>query len=205
MGNVKQRNRRIRKRWGIILISMFCMGMVAGCQETPEDAIVRQKKSDNIKKYESNEENPEETAKKNQEGTEENQENAAEQKKNVKRVLEAPEYYKNKTSYQNDNLIIDTDAEVLVPEDEYMNTYKVTAQEMNQDLIDHITQAFFEGDKIYHEYGYFQWTKEQYQQDITTLKNIGQKGTWIPTILEPMRMGVRFLILTMSLNMMKRV
>lgn len=179
MGEVKQRKTGFRKRWGTVFISILCMGLLAGCQETPEDTIVRQKKSDNIKKYESNEEHPEE-----KQETEEEQGNPEEKKENVKRVLETPERYKNQASYQNGNLVIDTDAEILVPEGDHMNTYKVTAQEMNQELIDKITQAFFEGDKIYQEYGYFQWTKEQYQQDITMLKKFKAEGN-----LDPYNLG----------------
>ncbi|MCI9492372.1 MAG: hypothetical protein HFH42_04480 [Lachnospiraceae bacterium] len=54
MGEGKQKAKAVRKRWIIIFAAALCISYCSGCQNTPEDTIVRQKKSDNIKKYESN-------------------------------------------------------------------------------------------------------------------------------------------------------
>ena len=35
-----------------------------------------------------------------------------------------------------------------------VNTYAVSAKEVNQDLIDTVTEAFFPGEKFYHRYSY---------------------------------------------------
>ena len=45
----------IRRRRGIIFAAGFLV-VLAGCQETPKESIVKQKGADKIKEYESNEE-----------------------------------------------------------------------------------------------------------------------------------------------------
>ena len=127
MGEGKQKAKAVRKRWIIIFTTALCISVCQGCQKTPEDTIVRQKKSDNIKKYESNGDG----AKGNQEGKKDGQgeESAEVEEKEAPKVLEAPGHYKNTASYEDGALVIDTDAEVIVPEGDRMNTYKVAAAE----------------------------------------------------------------------------
>lgn len=141
---------------------MLCFGMgctlLAGCEKTPEEAIVREKGADSMKRYES----------------------GADTKNLLAERLGAPEHYKNESVYEDGRLVIDTDADVFVPETDTVNTYKVTAKEVNQELIDTVTNAFFEGDKIYQGYDYYVWTKEDLQKRITMLKKYRSEGNLDP-------------------------
>ena len=131
---------------------VLCLGMgstlLAGCEKTPKESIVREKGADSIDKYESGEDI----------------------KGALRERLKAPEHYKNESVYENGGLIVDTDADVFVPDVDTVNTYAVSAKEVNQELIDQVTNAFFKEDKIYQSYSYFEWTKDDLQQMITRLK-----------------------------------
>ena len=145
----------MKKKYRAALAAGLCMGILAGCQQTPENSIVKQKNADNIKKYETS-------------------------KGSIQEMVQAPERYVNKASYEDGVLVIDTDAEVIVPEVEAVHTYKVSAQEANQELIDKVTKIFFEGDKIYHTYSYDEPTKSWYQEEITRLKKYKAEGNIDP-------------------------
>ena len=135
----------MKKKYTAILAAGLCLSMLAGCQETPKNTIVRQKGADSVNEYES------------AEGT-------------IKDMVNAPEIYQNQAEYENGVLVIDSNAKVVLPEADAMNTYKVSAEEVNQELIDKVTNAFFEDAKFYHSYSYHEMTKEQYQEEITRLK-----------------------------------
>lgn len=143
----------------LMCVSISC-GCLAGCEKTPEEAIVREKSADSIKSYESAE------AKKTDE--------------TLRELLGAPEHYTNEKSYENGGLIIDTDAEVTVPETTAASTCAVSAKEVNQDLIDTVTKAFFDGDTVYHSFTYDEWTKSDYQEQITLLKKYKAEGNLDP-------------------------
>lgn len=141
-----------------IIAAGLCISILAGCQETPKDAIVKEKGTKSVEKYESGEDT------------------AA----SLRESLGAPEEYKNQETYENGALVIDTDAEVLLPEASTMNTYEVSAKEVNQDMIDTVSKAFFEGAKFYSGHTYSEWTKEQYQEEITRLKKYKAEGNLDP-------------------------
>lgn len=148
------------KRRAVTVFICFSMSFLclAGCEKTPEGSIVREKGVDNTKKYESGE-------------------NADDL---LRKQLNAPEHYKNEASYENGGLIIDTDADVIVPEVSAVHTYEVTAKEVNQDLIDTVTNVFFEGETVYHAFSYGEWTKDDYQERITLLKKYKAEGNLDP-------------------------
>lgn len=148
----------MKKRTHSMIAAGLCLVFLAGCQETPKDTIVRQKGADSIKSYE---------------GTEDTGDS-------LREVLGAPEHYKNKASYQEGGLIIDTDADVILPDAAAMNTYAVSAMEPDQELIDHITQAFFPDAKFYSAYSYDQWTKADYEKRLTILKKYKSEGNLDP-------------------------
>ena len=79
------------------------------CQKTPEDAIVKEKGASSIKNYQSTENT----------GT------------SLRETIKAPEHYTNKETYENGALVIDTDAEVILPEASSINTYEVSARVVN--------------------------------------------------------------------------
>ncbi|MFG6384022.1 MAG: hypothetical protein K1V96_07180 [Lachnospiraceae bacterium] len=147
-----------RKYMSIITICL-CVSVLAGCQETPKNSFVKQKGAANIKQYESMEES----------------------KNSFKDMLGVKEHYKNQATYENGVLVIDTDADVILPEINVMNTYSVSAKKVNQDMIDKVTNAFFEKeDKFYSTYSYNEWTKEEYQEEITRLKKYKAEGNLDP-------------------------
>lgn len=139
----------------------LCIALLTGCQETPKDAIVRQKGADSIKSYESAEDN-------------------ADVGGSLRETLGAPEHYANNASYEGGGLVIDTDADVILPDAGSINTYAITAKEVNQDMIDAVTNAFFDNAKFYSAYTYDQWTKQDYQDEINRLKKYKSEGNLDP-------------------------
>ncbi len=152
----------MKKKLASILAAGLCVTTLAGCQETPEDSFVKQKGAANVKEYESAEvtDSP------------------------LREILGAPEHYKSQKNYQNGALVIDTDADVILPNAKSINTYNVSAKEPNQQIIDTVTNAFFEGGKFYSSYSYNQMTKADYQEEITILKKYKAEGN-----LDPYQMG----------------
>lgn len=145
----------MNKKYLTAIAAALTVTLLTGCQETPKDSIVKQKGADNMQGYES------------ASGT-------------LREMINAPERYKNQATYENGALVIDTDAEVFLPDAESINTYKVTAEEVTQEMIDKVTNAFFDGAKFYHAYAYSQRTKEQYQAEITRLKQYKAEGNLDP-------------------------
>lgn len=151
----------MKKRYSAIFAAGLCITLLTGCQKTPEEAIVRQKGADSIKAYESAE----------------NSENTG---GSLREILGAPEHYKNEASYQGGGLVIDTDAEVILPDIDTMNTYAVSAMEPDQEMIDKVTQAFLPDATFYSIYSYNEWTKKDYQERITLLKKYKSEGNLDP-------------------------
>ncbi len=150
----------MRKQVLAVLVCVNALAMsLAGCEKTPEEAIVREKGADSIKEYESA---------------------GGEEKGTLREALGAPEHYKNEASYEDGGLVIDTDADVVVPEADTVNTYTVSAKEVNQDLIDTVTEAFFPGEKFYHRYSYDIQTKEDHRERATQLKKYKAEGNLDP-------------------------
>lgn len=148
----------MKKKYITMITVCLCISMLTGCEKTPEEAIVKEKGAESIKEYESTEETD----------------------SPLMETLKAPEHYTNQASYENGVLVIDTDADVFLPNVSKLNTYGVAAKEVNQELIDTVTKAFFEGDKIYNGWSYTSWTKEQYQEQITRLKKYKAEGNLDP-------------------------
>ncbi len=171
----------MKKRYMVITAMCLCASLLAGCQETPKDSIVREKGAASLKKYESADEALDAAADSSgaadgsQEGAGEGADAGL-----LRELLGAPERYENQASYEDGALVINTDAEVILPEASAMHTYGVSAMEADQDMIDRVTEAFFEGDKVYHMYSYTEWTKEDYQEEITRLKKYKAEGNLDP-------------------------
>lgn len=150
----------MKKKYISVIAAGLCVAMFAGCQETPKDSIVKQKGADSIKSYESAEE--------------------PEADSQLRELLGAPEHYSNKASYEGGSLVIETDADVILPEANSINTYAVSAKEVNQEMIDTVTNAFFEGGKFYSSVSYHEWTKEDYENQIAILKKYKSEGNLDP-------------------------
>ena len=112
--------------------AVFTAGLLiilAGCQETPKESIVKQKSADNIKNYESNEEVSEKDG--NEPGNQDSEETkdsldteeAAEEKEGkINEIVKAPKSYKNQMEYEGGKITVDTDAEIVLPKVDAMNT-----------------------------------------------------------------------------------
>lgn len=153
----------MKKKYISMIAAGLCISVLAGCQETPKDTIVKQKGADSIKSYESTEDvgSP------------------------LREILGAPEHYTNKAAYEDGGLVIDTDADVILPDANAINTYAVSAKEANQELIDTVTNAFFDASaKFYSAYTYDEWTKQDYQEEITRLEKYKAEGN-----LDPYELG----------------
>ncbi|MCI8484423.1 MAG: hypothetical protein HFH41_08800 [Lachnospiraceae bacterium] len=184
----------MKKKFMIIAVTGICIGILSGCQETPKNSIVKQKSADNIKNYESVEDaetsqenqDPEKdkNSTKNQDAAKDENDiknqDAQEKEGKINKMVQAPKTYKNRAEYEEGTLIIDTDAEIILPNVDSMNTYHVSAKEADQEMIDQITQIFFAGAKFYHGYDYNDWTKEDYQKDLTMLKKYKSEGNLDP-------------------------
>ena len=138
----------MRKKYKILFVLSLCVSMVAGCEKTPDDLIVKEKGAENIAAYESGEDTGD----------------------LLRETLGIPEHYIKESVYEDGGLVIDTDAEVIVPDVNSIDTVNVTAREGNQELIDTVTKAFFEGDKIYNGVSYSRMTKAEIEKQITILK-----------------------------------
>lgn len=138
----------MRRKYKIWFAIGLCITMMAGCEKTPDELIVKEKGAGNIAAYESGEESGD----------------------LLRETLGIPEHYTKESVYEDGGLVIDTDAEVIVPDVSSIDTVNVTAREGNQELIDTVTKAFFEGDKIYNGVSYDRMTKAEIENQITILK-----------------------------------
>lgn len=111
----------------VLAAMCVCAVLFSGCEKTPENVIVREKGKQSIQKYESGE---------SAGGS------LAEQ-------LEAPQHYSNLVSYEDGRLVIDTDADVWIPDAEEVHIYEVTAKKETQQMVDDVTEVFFPGAKFY--------------------------------------------------------
>lgn len=153
-------NKRLWRRLGAAVIaSSLVMGAIAGCEKTPENSIIKEKGSKAIKGYESLGED---------EGV------------SLVDKLNIPEHYTNNASYEDGGLVIDTDAQVIVPQVSSMDTINVSALKADSALLDMVTKAFFGDSKIYDATTYLRQTKEQLQNQLTQLKKYKAEGNIDP-------------------------
>lgn len=148
----------MKKKCRIVIVVGCTISLLAGCEKTPEETIVKEKGTESIQNYESGEKTD----------------------KSLRDMLGAPEHYTNNASYENGGLIIDTDADIILPEVSNINTISVSAKAADQKLIDTVTNTFFRGDKIYNAWSYQKMTKEDIQEKITLLKKYKAEGNMDP-------------------------
>ena len=86
----------MRKR-NVLVAILFCLvttGVMSGCEKTPEDVIVTEKKKDNMANYET----------------------AEDTETKIREAMAIPDSYQNEVSSEDGRLVIDTDATISVPD-----------------------------------------------------------------------------------------
>lgn len=136
----------------------ICALLCSGCEKTPENVIVREKGSGSIQKYESTEA---------REGS-------------LAKQLGVPKHYSSRDSYEDGRLVIDTDADIFVPDVTDVHTYAVTQKKVTQKMVDDVTEVFFPEAKFYSADSGYSYTKEYYQKKITELKKYRAEGNLDP-------------------------
>ena len=94
--------------------------------------------------------------------------------------LGAPETYQNESVDATGKLKILTDAVVEIPDAEKVPTIAVSQRPFEQELIDRITDTFFQGAVIYDSYGFYQMTKSDWQERLEELKGYAAQGNLDP-------------------------
>ena len=162
------------------------MGMLAGCAQTPESSLVRQKGSkalDYYKEADSNVDMVESDSSADQTttsqstgtadqatATDDSTDNTSAARTTIRDLINAPETYKSQVTDDTAKLVVNTDASVEIPDVEKISAISVTPAEVTQDLLDRITDAFFSDAKIYTADSYYVQTKDEIKQKIDELK-----------------------------------
>ena len=131
--------------------------VLTGCEKTPEDVVVREKGIKSIQEYESTES----------------------MGSSLYESLNVPKHYTNRRSYEDGRLVVDTDADIVLPDVDAISTYAVTAQTADQAMIDLVSEVFLPEAKFYHS-EYLTNTKEDCRKKITELKKYKAEGNLDP-------------------------
>ncbi len=132
----------MKKKYVLMIAAGLCMAFLIGCGKKSDESIVKKKSADNVKSYESMEDDRKDTEDDGK-GTEEKEDDP------LRKLLGAPEHYTNHASYQDGELVVDTDADIILPEVSSINTYAVSAKKFNQEMVDTVSNAFLENANIY--------------------------------------------------------
>lgn len=144
----------------------LCMGMLAGCAQTPESSLVRQKGNKALDSYKEaddkdvnmagNASSADQTTASESTGTSDtaastdvHTDNASAARTTIRDLINAPETYKSQVTDDTSKLVVNTDAAVEIPDVEKISAISVTPAAVTQDLLDGITDAFFSNAKIY--------------------------------------------------------
>ena len=141
-----------------IVACVMAASVVSGCEKTPEDVIVTEKKKDNMANYET----------------------AEDTETPLQEQLKIPDTYQNKVNSDDGILTIDTDAVVSVPDVRSVDTIKVHAIDLDQEKIDRVTKSLFGDSKIYNWITYGERTKAELQLELDELKRAAAEGNLYP-------------------------
>lgn len=175
----------------------LCMGMLAGCAQTPESSLVRQKGNKALDSYKEaddkdvnmagNASSADQTTASESTGTSDtaastdvHPDNASAARTTIRDLINAPETYKNQVTDDTSKLVVNTDAAVEIPDVEKISAISVTPAAVTQDLLDGITDAFFSNAKIYTADSYYVQTKDEIKKKIDELKEDVANGNLDP-------------------------
>ena len=145
----------MKQKLTFFFILCIVSGCLAGCEKTPEDPVVREKGVHSQKAYES--------AGDRSGGT-------------LREARLVPGHVTDRAVYEEGKLVIDTDADVTVPDVDAASTYGVSAKKGGQEMVDLVTGVFFPDAKFYHTDGFYTLTKDECQEKITELKKYRSEG-----------------------------
>lgn len=174
---------------------ILCAVLLAGCQKTPENQIVRQKGEDSIGTYREAGEREgnagtgetskaDETNGADASGTEETA-GAADTKEQdeenpLRQRLQVPQKYTAEDASDDGTYSLTADAEIQVPTVEQVGVYQVSIRQDAQEAVDQIQNAFFGDAPVYDGEKYFQMTKGEIQKKLEELKGYQAAGNLDP-------------------------
>lgn len=182
-GNLPNMRKNIKKFVGLTL----CMGLLTGCAQTPESSLVKQKGSNALDAYteaddagrvEMVEKDSSEKGKNT--ASNESAESTSSAATTIRDLINAPETYKSQVTDDSAKLVVNTDATVEVPDVEKISAISVTPAEVTQNLLDRITDAFFQDAKLYTSDSYYTQTKDEIKQTLDELKEDVAEGNLDP-------------------------
>lgn len=160
----------MKRKYIYLMSAVLCMTGLAGCVQTPEDSLVKQKGTASLGNYEEGS-SLEEKAGASEDSQGENL---------LRSVLNAPEHYENVLTDATGKLTINTDADVEIPNAGKISAINVSQHPFDQDQIDLITDVFFQGGKIYDANLMSEMTKADCMEKIQELKGYVAEGNLDP-------------------------
>lgn len=136
---------------------LICSTLLAGCAETPREAIVREKGNESMKNYREDE-----------------------QKEMLSQKLEVPEIYEYSYQSEDGKYTLNCQAKIQVPDTDTVSVFQVQQLPFEGELIDRITEGFFGDTPVYDGVKYFQMTKDQIMKKLEELKGYQAEGNLDP-------------------------
>lgn len=193
----------MKGKWKIAA-GILCAALLAGCQETPEEQIVRQKGEDSIKAYQEAEQTPAEDgaeeertaqdkaadsgngtagegdSKNGTVGEGDSQEGTAGEENPLAERLQVPARYTAEDSSEDGAYSMKADAKIQVPQTDHVSVWQVSIRSDAQEAVNQIQQAFFGDAPLYEGESYFQMTKSEIQKKLEELKGYQAAGNLDP-------------------------
>lgn len=175
---------------------LLCIGSLAGCAKTPESSLVKQKGTASLGNYDEGSSLEEKAQEKqgtaangqgedgagteNGSGTESDSEGGVTGENLLRTALGAPETYESTVTDATGMLTVNTNAVVEIPNADKVSAINVSQHPFDQEQMDLITDAFFQGGKIYDEFEIMRMTKADCMEKIQELKGYVAEGNLDP-------------------------
>ena len=183
----------MRKNIEKIIGLTLCVGMLAGCAQTPETSLVKPKgnnaldaykeadnQSVNLVKSDADENNTDTAEGKTTRNDTGNSKSSSTPTTTIRDLINAPQNYKSQVTDDSAKLVVNTDATVELPDVEKISAISVTPAEITQDFLDRVTDAFFQDAKIYTSESVYTQTKSEIKQTLDKLKEALANGNLDP-------------------------
>ncbi|MDO4339380.1 MAG: DUF6034 family protein [Eubacteriales bacterium] len=161
---------------------LFALGTLAGCAETPESTLVKQKGKASLSNYEEGEAlNGEETSdEETSDGETSAEKTSNEETSKLRNLLGAPETYHSEIKDATGRLKVFTDASVEIPDATQVSAISVSQHPFTQEDMKTIVDIFCPDAKIYSSDSYHTMTKGDYRKLIEELKGYVSEGNLDP-------------------------